>query len=120
MIPFNYRPLGDIVMAKDEIVDYGGNSAQWYRKWKSGFIEQGGVVVLESPSSGPYAAVNLLQNFSDTNYIVVSNIFVPQENKGYSEEAICVPNKRINSFTLSLWSTPKEHSYQASWYACGY
>lgn len=44
MIPFNYNIIGvERNMAKDEIVDYGSTETGWYRKWKSGFIEQGGI-----------------------------------------------------------------------------
>ncbi len=56
--------------AEDYIVEQWHSGSEWYRVWKSGFIEQGGNT---SVSRHSFATVNLRKPFSNGNYTVSCN-----------------------------------------------
>lgn len=121
MIPFNYRPLGDIIMAKDEIIDYGKINDVYYRKWKSGFIEQWGIATLNNTTTGiancssPRKFIYPI-SFTDLNYLLISSwsnsIF--RDNVMGCDFGYAI--KDLNSFTACI----DENLPERTWYACGY
>ena len=106
-----FNPLGVGDMAKDYIIDYGNNSNGWYRKWKSGWLEQGGLIL--NPSA--IQTVSII-NYRDTNYFINCQYIMDAASTG---RYVSCGNKTINSFivrtsasNLDNWST----SYPVSFY----
>lgn len=85
------------------VVETGGDSTQWYRKWNDGFIEQWGNIIF-SQSAGSYTnqTTTLPIAFSSTAYYITL-IATNSNNQQSHTCGILVKNK--NSF---------------NWYACGY
>ena len=67
-----YRLLTTADLANiDYVVDYKnptGSDPNWYRKWKSGKLEQGGIVPTSTEN------ITFLKPFANTNYTVIGNI----------------------------------------------
>ena len=115
-----FNPMGVGDMAKDYIIDYGGNNNKWYRLWKSGWIEQGGVFSNEDIGA-PNLNYSMLKSFSNNNYTLIltgshtdnssSVLTVQYGNKYYG--CILSGSKTVNSFKYR--SGPG-----AGWYACGF
>lgn len=61
--------MGNLAPNIDYVIDYqqptSANNYTWYRKYKSGWIEQGGYVTVSSGSSN---TVGFLLEMADTNY----------------------------------------------------
>jgi hypothetical protein len=90
--------------AMDYIIEsYLDDDGYWYRLYKSGWLEQGGV-----KRSSP---ITLLKSFKDTNYTVLAQ-------RGYNHQAYsccCCYNKTTTTFDIR-----EENSATAvSWYVCG-
>lgn len=79
---------------EDYVIERGGGNNLWYRKWKSGWLEQGGVSVLSEANN---ATLNFLKPFADTSYI-----FMDTKNfiNGTSAYDILVYDKTVNSVVL--------------------
>jgi hypothetical protein len=89
------------------IVDTYVNGTSWYRVWSDGWIEQGG-----THSSGTNIQVNLLKNFSDTNYCV------QLAGEGAKDAmAALYNNKTTSSFKIRSAAVG---TLGGSWRACGY
>lgn len=54
----------------DFVVESWRDGTEWYRKYKSGWVEQGGKCVRESSASSWNATITLLKPFSNTDYNV--------------------------------------------------
>ncbi|MBR3603327.1 MAG: hypothetical protein IKL48_01335 [Elusimicrobiaceae bacterium] len=92
------------------VESYSDEDGNWYRVWKSGWLEQGGIV---PTGSNTYVSVSFLKPFADTNYYV------------------SVPSLQDNSTVQSVWGaiTAKSESntyfktlslaYVRKYYACG-
>lgn len=65
---FGNTNMIDYVVAKQE--PNAGNGYTWYRKYKSGWVEQGGIYTISSSS---FANFNLIVPMSDTNYTITGN-----------------------------------------------
>lgn len=93
----------------DYIVDSGRSSdgTIWYRKWKSGWLEQGGIIRNYS-----FQTVNLLKHYIDSDYVLV----LSAGNK-YPNNADITPTyiEKTNSH-FKCWF---DNSTNNSWYACG-
>ena len=73
-----------------------GNGYTWYRKYKSGWVEQGGV------SNGLNAVVTLPVEMADTNYtLVCSGVYALRTNKG-SATYSSVSGDRTSTTTITL------------------
>ena len=97
-----------------------GNNYTWYRKYASGWVEQGGVFTVSVSSRFGYATITLLVTMDNINYTVYAQ-------GGYitnvSAMAYNVNSKTVNNFIVqaiavdgtSASGTPN----QGSWYVCG-
>ena len=104
-----FNPMGVIDMAKDYIIDYGNNSNGWYRKWKSGFIEQWGTFNL---ASNTIQTFNLPISFTNTNYFCTSDGI-----SSTSSSDVCMSHiSRTLSSVTGRFATKGIHYF----YACGY
>lgn len=98
----------DIDGIADYIVDYGKSEdgTQWYRKWKSGWLEQGGVALGGTN-------VTLLKEYADTNYTVVSG-----GNSGSFGNTSCY-NLTTTGFTTWTSDDASFNQGYISWHAMG-
>ena len=103
-------PLGNIDMAKDYIIDYGNNSNGYWRKWKSGFIEQWGAITNGAVSNR--TTVNLPISFSTLNYNVqtTGNSTTISTGESWNYITIISISQFISSSRFGTFY----------WYACGY
>ena len=70
--------LGNIPSNYDYVVEYKNPNADdpnWYRKWKSGKLEQGGIVPTTTEN------ITFLKPFANTNYTVIGNISLTYRRK---------------------------------------
>lgn len=69
----------DTTAKADAVIDYqeptSANNYTWYRKYKSGWVEQGGKY-LNQPASGSNT-VSLLVTMADTNYCLITQRIKP-------------------------------------------
>lgn len=92
------------VTGADYVVEsYSDDSGNWYRKYKSGWLEQGGII---SPSS-TWSTVNLLKPYVNTQYIVVAAVI-----NGNTGAGVTIKKKTISSFAI-YQNVPQ------NWEACG-
>ena len=101
-----FNPMGVGDMAKDYIIDYGESSdkTQWYRLWKSGWIEQGG-----NYTGATGSTITLIKSFSNMNYILTY--------ANWSGTCYCYKST-ANSI---VWHDIKHaNNTGISWYTCGY
>lgn len=99
----------------DYIVETYQNGTEWYRVWKSGWIEQGGVIPLTS--SAQYTIdKTFLKPFADTTfYINVMNNYTGNDNPSWGGVPL---NVQTTGFRIGkLYSTT--YCQYACWYACG-
>lgn len=98
----------------DYVIEYNKSSTEnkWYRKWKSGWLEQGGT----SPNGGDKAifTISLLQNFSDTTYQIVATQKAGVE--GAYTNGVTIKSRNADSFVIH-YRTGGNASFD--WYACG-
>lgn len=104
--------LANVTANLDFIVEsYNDNAGNWYRKYRSGWIEQGGFC-----PNGAAPIVTLLQAFSNTNYTLVVGGYVNNSvDTGGSSRGDFASNKTTTTFRVSQitgWNT--------NWYACGF
>jgi hypothetical protein len=99
----------------DTVVDYQLPTAQnnytWYRKYSSGWVEQGGVVTTN-------AIVSLPITMSDTNYTITTG------NNHYSDSAgtpvVVYYNKQVDSFEIQgRWNGTGVSGLSANWAVFG-
>ena len=105
------NPLGVGDMAKDYIIDYGSNSNGWYRKWKSGFIEQWGAITNLSTNT----IQNLPISFSNDNYICVLERY--KDSGDTTQNALLLREKQTSYIRVNCISS---NNINIQWYACGY
>ena len=63
----------------------------WFRKYKSGWLEQGGII---SPSSA-WSTINLLKPYVNTQYIVLAAVI-----NGNTDAGVTIKDKTISSFAI--------------------
>ena len=90
------------------INSYSDANGNWYRKYKSGWVEQGGL----SANKGGIVTVSLLQDMANTNYYISANLYSTSSStdKGY----LILSNKNNTSFQFNFSNTNN-----VLWYACG-
>ena len=117
-----FNPLGVGNMAKDYIIDYGSNSNGWYRKWKSGFIEQSGNnIVVGGAQNNATTIISLPIDFTNENYQVLCNM----TNKGnviyWAQGSYRCSARSINTFYIDRYNFEgTSGDVYFNWYACGY
>lgn len=95
------------------------NNYTWYRKYKSGWVEQGGVV--NSATAHPTSSditVNLPIEMSDTNYtlFVKSNGRIASQTNALTEQ---YANSDFGAAGIKSTTSFTCRGYQPSWYVCG-
>ena len=74
--------LSNVLANIDYVVDYKNPTADdpsWYRKWKSGKLEQGGIVPATEGN------ITFLKPFANTNYTVIGNISLTYRRAGQGD-----------------------------------
>lgn len=95
------------------VIEAGGNSDAWYRKWSDGFVEQGGEV---EAGFNKQTTINLPIPYNDTKY-VVSVAGKKTNNSGDIIWSLFgVRNVTNTSFIVLNGGA----TMPASWHACGY
>lgn len=92
----------------DQVVEEWHEGANFYRKYSSGFIEQGGAV-----TGNGMVPVTLPKAFSTTEYYVGSTCIA---NDTVWDRTIL--NRTPQTFELGLHESTAQ--YQNIWFACGY
>jgi hypothetical protein len=105
----------DTTAKADAVIDYqeptSANGYTWYRKYKSGWVEQGGIQASSSGASG--VTVTLPVAMTDANYTIVATI---------SEQDYFVTclNKTTTSFKFrSVNFRGEGYDRAGSWYVSG-
>lgn len=110
--------LGNVPSNYDYVVESYNDGTNWYRKYKSGWIEQGGKS--GNITNNTNQTINLLKPFTDTNFYITighknSTFDAFYYNQGciinYTETTIVLSNRRFNS--------ENKYSMIVFWYACG-
>ena len=98
------------VLSAPYVVEEWHYGVNWYRKWSTGFIEQGGRITV----SGSSQKVNFFKSFSNTDYTLTNANYYSNVPSG--EHLLCFGNLTISGFTR--YGSP---SWQGTfWYACGF
>lgn len=107
IIPIKYVDYNDFnritnTLSYDYVIEQNISGENWYRKWKSGWLEQGMFLASASGTS----TVNLLKPFKNTSYIIQMSIAY----KGtYSPvRTINQNNKTVSSFQLFMGDVPMQ------------
>lgn len=98
--------LGNIPSNYDYVVEsYSDDSGNWYRKYKSGWVEQGGVATSDN--------VTLLKPMENANY----SVYMSQSYNavGYSAYSAQPYNRTTTSFSYFQ----HQGYFNAFWYVCG-
>ena len=90
----------DNIAGADAVIDYqeptADNGYTWYRKYKSGWVEQGGV------SEGLNTVVTLPIEMADTNYtLICSGVYEPRTNTSGANWS-AVSGYRTSKTTITL------------------
>ena len=110
---------------KDYVVEsYSDGNGNWYRKYKSGWVEQGGVLpVLTKPIN---TVVALLKPFATNKYTVLTQNYHDGDtlniNSHFTDHSIgrlAVFNFTATSFNVYYGYSAKDGLEQKIWYACG-
>ena len=99
----------------DYVVEWQAPSAEnnytWYRKYKSGWIEQGGT------SNVPNIVFPI--PFSNENYCI--HAISKMINESVGNISICYNMKTNSRITIQIrWNGGAQDSAERMWYACGY
>lgn len=119
---------GGIVMAKQsdlDTADYvietwrASNGSSWYRKYKSGWVEQGGKGTGGASKTG--SVIQLPVTMEDTNYNIVASICGSISNAAPKTVIIVSKtNSSFNAATMYAGSGDIAYgSYDFNWYICG-
>lgn len=85
--------LNNVSASIDFVVESYQNGTNWYRLYKSGWVEQGGY------ASSASATIILLKQFADTNYQVIATILTTSPSTSYY--ATKVSGKTTSQFVLT-------------------
>lgn len=99
------------------VVETGGTSSNWFRAWSDGFLEQGGVVTLDSAPYTRRATVSFLRSFSNTDYSIQVTSMVSTD-RGFSEDK--TTSSCIVGTNAKAVENAENKSTHANWYACGF
>ena len=100
----------------DYVVDRYVSDSKWWRKWKSGWLEQGAMEPLDSNGSA-LVNITLLQPFIDTNYscFITGTRLGTISSSDAFDYGVCVGNKTTTNFSYTF----QAQKNPVAWYACG-
>lgn len=104
------NPLQDLDFVIESQMPTAENDYTWYRKYQSGWVEQGGAYTGNPLGT---VSVNLLIPFSDTNYSVTITQGL------YAAEYADIRDRYIKSKTKNSFVTSSASSVRFTWFACG-
>lgn len=101
-------------LSYDYVIEQNISGANWYRKWKSGWLEQGGYV---AGIAQDYQAcvVTFNKPFSSTNYYF-TDTHVSSNTAGVLFFAIAIKDKKTTSVSVYNF---RDYTSGIYWYACG-
>jgi len=95
----------------DFVIDCGTSDNGWWRKYKSGWCEQGGTINNSN--------IKFPINFTDTNYTVIA--IADMLNDGVGNISICYTGKRTNGVNIQVrWNGGAHDSAPRMWTAWGF
>lgn len=109
--------LSNVSSNIDYVVESYKNGANWYRVYKSGWIEQGGLVDNGTAQMSWNKVVNLLKPLS-TNYTLVVSDIDSSNNDARPCSAKLLTETSFKIISSFLWGRDNQSRY-ACWYACG-
>lgn len=119
IIPIKYVDHNDFnritnTLSYDYVIEQNISGANWYRKWKSGWLEQGGYV---AGIAQDYQAcvVTFNKPFSSTNYYF-TDTHVSSNSTGISFFVVGIKDKKTTSVTVYNF---RDYTSGIYWYACG-
>lgn len=99
----------------DYVIEYQTNSdGSWYRKYKSGWLEQGGHVKIGAPQS-EYVTTVFPKPFVDTTYVLHRTVVGGGSMKEWDSNGWTISSRTKSQFVC--YSTSVNPS---DWYACGW
>lgn len=105
--------LSNISENIDYVVESYNSGTDWYRIYKSGWIEQGGV----TSTSVNHEVVTFLKPFSNTNYsVIVGNMNTTANTSGVNVSSLAC-NLTTTTFQVSQANQSERYS---TWRACGF
>ena len=115
--------LNGFKSANDYIVEsYSDENGNWYRKYKSGWVEQGGVITVSKTSYN--IPVNFLKPYANSNYALACNYTSPSSyasstattNSDTATRIACATNRHS---TTGFYLSQSIVNIETKWYACG-
>lgn len=91
------------------------NNYTWYRKYKSGWVEQGGKASLEFTTTGQNNTVSLPVTMLDDNYTVILTLC-----KRYGNKFIGIHTQTTTNFEIGAYSTVSNDSGDCKWCIKGF
>ncbi len=117
-MPFHgldYNYFSDFVSKMDYVVDsYSDESGNWYRLYKSGWVEQGGIII---PNASENITVSYLKPFSDVNYTLMFNLITTRSGSASWDDETHPKSKLSTGFTM--YKNAGISASQYMYYACG-
>lgn len=105
--------LGNIPTNYDYVVEsYSDGEGNWYRVYKSGWVEQGGLLP-SSKGTAASATVTFLKPFLNTSYFFTYVCCWPS----YVENGISIKDLTTEGLTIPWYASTDNP--QSRWYACG-
>lgn len=113
--------LGNVPSNYDYVVESQVNAdGSWYRKYKSGWLEQGCLVTNLTSTRDIRATVSLLKPFANTNYTVTSSPYSPLTDNTVFGLMSTVGNFTVSSFLIRCYgATDGGRCVGYSWEAKG-
>lgn len=103
--------LSNVASNIDYVVESYNDGTNWYRVYKSGWVEQGGFV--SGKGNTVLTTINLPKPMKDANYIVLQTA-ITTSNNASSDGYISVQGVTSTSFKIYIWSIISKY-----WYVCG-
>ena len=90
------------------------NGTSWYRVWSDGWIEQGGLVVINKTNSSFTGSVEFIKKFTNANYTITHSA------EGTGLFVVTINDLTTSGFTVHQTGYSSNTAENARWYACGY
>ena len=108
-------PSGKTQADVDFVVEsYHDESGNWYRLYKSGWVEQGGIII---PDTTENITVSYLKPFSDVNYTLMFNLITTRSGSASWDDETHPKSKLSTGFTM--YKNTGISASQYMYYACG-